>query len=168
MTYYLLFILVVGAERLVELAVSRRNTTWAIAHGGKEFGRGHYRAIVVMHALLLVACIVEVWALHRPFIPRLGWPMVAIVLFSTVVRWWSIAALGKYWNTRIIVIPGAPLVRRGPYRWLNHPNYAAVTAEGAALPLVHSAWLSAIVFRLANALVLNVRIREEDTALGYA
>jgi methyltransferase len=97
MAYYL-FILVIGAERLVELVVARRNTAWAIAHGGKEFGRGHYRAIVVMHALLLVACIVEVWALHWPFIPRLGW-MVAIVLFSTVVRWWSIAALGANTGT---------------------------------------------------------------------
>jgi methyltransferase len=94
--------------------------------------------------------------------------MVAVVLLSTVVRWWCIAALGKYWNTRIIVIPGAPLIRRGPYRWMNHPNYAAVTAEVAALPLVHSAWLTAIVFSLANALVLNVRIRDENLALGYA
>jgi methyltransferase len=121
-----------------------------------------------MHGLLLVACIVEVWALHRPFIPWLGWPMVAVVVFSTVVRWWCIAVLGKYWNTRIIVIPGAPLVRRGPYRWMRHPNYAAVTAEVAALPLVHSAWLTAMVFSIANALVLNVRIRAEDAALGYA
>jgi methyltransferase len=167
MVYYL-FIVVVGAERLVELAVARRNTAWSIANGGKEFGRGHYPVMVGMHTLLLVACIVEVWGLHRPFIPLLGWPMVAVVVLSTVVRWWCIAVLGKYWNTRIIVIPGAPLVRRGPYRWLNHPNYAAVTAEVAALPLVHSAWLTAIVFSIANALVLNVRIREENAALSYA
>ena len=167
MAYYL-FILVIGAERLVELAVARRNATWSIAHGGKEFDRGHYPVMVGMHGLLLVACIVEVWALHRPFIPWLGWPMVAVVLLSTVVRWRCIAVLGKYWNTRIIVIPGAPLVRRGPYRWMNHPNYTAVTAEVAALPLVHSAWLTAIVFSIANALVLKVRIRDENTALGYA
>src|ERR1700738_5602803 len=156
MTYYLLFILVVGAERVVELSVARRNTAGAMAHGGKEFGRDHYQVIVVMHALLLVACIVEVWALHRPFIPWLGWPLVAVVVLSTVVRWWCIAVLGKYWNTRIIVIPGAPLVRRGPYRGMHHPNYAAVTAEVAALALVHSAWLNAIVLRIAHALVLNV------------
>jgi methyltransferase len=167
MAYYL-FILAIAAERFVELAVGRRNTAWSIAHGGKEFGHDHYRAIVVMHTLLLVACIVEVWALHRPFIPWLGWPMVAVVLLSTVVRWWCIAVLGKYWNTRIIVIPGAPLIRRGPYRWMNHPNYAAVTAEVTALPLVHSAWLTAIVFSIVNALVLNVRIRDENAALGYA
>ena len=167
MAYYL-FILVIGVERLVELVVARRNAAWSIAHGGKEFDRGHYPVMVGMHGLLLVACIVEVWAMHRPFIPWLGWPMVAVVLLSTVVRWWCIAVLGKYWNTRIIVIPDAPLVRRGPYRWMRHPNYAAVTAEVAALPLVHSAWLTAMVFSIANALVLNVRIRAEDAALGYA
>jgi methyltransferase len=149
------------------LAVARRIAAWSMAHGGREFGRDHYRAIVVMHTLLLVACVVEVWALHRPFISWLGWPMMAVVLLSTIVRWWSIAALGKYWNTRIIVIPGAPLVRRGPYRWMNHPNYAAVSAEVTALPLVHTAWLTPIVFTIANALVLNVRIRDENAALGY-
>ena len=167
MAYYL-FILVIGAERLVELAVARRNATWSIAHGGKEFDRGHYPVMVGMHGLLLVACIVEVWALHRPFIPWLGWPMVAVVVLRTVVRWWCMAVRGKRWNTRLIVIPGAPLVRRGPYRWSHHPNYTAVTAEVAALPLVHSAWLTAIVFSIANALVLNVRIRAENAALGYA
>ena len=167
MAYYL-FILVIGAERLVELAVARRNAAWSIAHGGKEFDRGHYRVMVGMHALLLVGCIAEVWALHRPFIPWLGWPMAAVVVLSTVVRWWCMAVLGKYWNTRLIVIPGAPLVRRGPYRWMNHPNYTAVTAEVAALPLVHSAWLTAIVFSIVNALVLKVRIRDENTVLGYA
>ena len=87
---------------------------------------------------------------------------------STVVRWWCVATLGKHWNPRLIVIPGAPLVDRGPYRWLHHPNYTAVAAEVAALPLVHSAWLTAITFSIANALVLNVRIHAENAALGYA
>jgi methyltransferase len=167
-TYYYLFILAIGAERLVELVVSRRNANWSIAHGGKEFGRGHYPVMVSMHTLLLVACVIEVWALHRPFIPWLGWPMLAVVVLSTVVRWWCAAVLGKHWNPRVIVIPDAPLVRRGPYRWIHHPNYAAVVAEVAALPLMHSAWLTAILFTAANAAVLNVRIRTENLALGYA
>ena len=165
---YYLFILVVGAERLVELVVSRRNALWSIANGGKEFGRRHYPVMVTMHTLLLVSCMVEVWTWHRPFLPWLGWPMVLVVVLSTVVRWWCAATLGKHWNPRVIVIPGAPLVHRGPYRWVHHPNYAAVTAEVAALPLVHSAWVTAIVFSIANALVLNVRIRTENAALGYA
>ena len=166
--YYYLFILVIGVERLIEMAVSRRNANWSFANGGKEFGRGHFPAMIAMHTLLLVACITEVAVFHRPFLPRLGWPMVGIVALSTVLRWWCVAVLGKHWNPRLIVIPGAPLVRRGPYRFLHHPNYTAVTAEVAALPLVHSAWLTAIVFTIANALVLNVRIRAENSVLGYA
>jgi methyltransferase len=94
--------------------------------------------------------------------------MVVIVALSTVTRWWCATALGKHWNPRVIVIPNAPLVRRGPYRWLHHPNYVAVVAEVVALPLVHSAWLTALAFTAANALVLNVRIRTENKALGYA
>jgi methyltransferase len=106
--------------------------------------------------------------LHRPSIGWLGWPMLAIVVLSTAVRWWCVNVLGKHWNPRLIVIPGVSLVRRGPYRWLHHPNYTAVVVEVAALPLVHSAWLTAIAFSIANALVLTVRIRTENTALGYA
>jgi methyltransferase len=166
--YYYLFILAIGVERLVELVVAQRNAKWSISHGGKEFGRDHYPAMVSMHTLLLVSCIVEVWALGRPFIPWLGWPMLAVVALSTAVRWRCVAVLGKRWNPRLIVIPDAPLVRDGPYRWVRHPNYTAVAAEVAALPLVHSAWLTAIVFSIANALVLSVRIRAENAALGYA
>lgn len=166
--YYTFFILAIGLERLLELVVSRRNTRWSLANGGREFGRSHYPVMVAMHTLLLVSCIVEVAGAHRPFIPWLGWPMLAVVVASTVMRWWCVTTLGKHWNPRLIVIPGASLVRRGPYRWLHHPNYTAVTAEVAALPLVHSAWVTAIVFTLANALVLNVRIHAENDALGYA
>jgi methyltransferase len=165
---YYLFILAIGVERLIELAVSRRNSRWSFAHGGREFGRGHYPVLVAMHTLLLVSCLVEVAALHRPFLPWLGWPMVGVVAASTALRWWCAATLRQHWNPRLIVIPGASLVHRGPYRFLHHPNYTAVTAEVLALPLVHSAWWTAIVFTVANAAVLNVRIRAENSALGYA
>lgn len=165
--YYSLFIFAIGIERLVELTVARRNARWSFAHGGKEFGRDHYPAMVSMHALLLVSCLVEVWALHRPFVAWLGWPMIAVVTLSTAVRWRCVAKLGKRWNPRLIVIPGAPLVQGGLYRWVRHPNYTAVAAEVAALPLVHSAWLTAVVFSVCNALVLNVRIRAENAVLGY-
>lgn len=165
--YYLL-ILAIGGERLAELIVARRNARWSFAHGGKEFGRDHYPAMVSMHALLLVSCAVEVWVLGRPFVAWLGWPMLAVVVLSTVVRWRCVAVLGKRWNPRVIVIPHAPLVRDGLYRWVRHPNYTAVTAEVAALPLVHSAWLTAIAFSMANAMVLSVRIRAENAALSLA
>lgn len=165
---YYLFIALIGAERLVELVVSRRNATWSFARGGREFGRGHYPVMVGMHAALLLSCVAEVFFAHRPFIPALGWPMVAVVAASTAVRWWCATTLGKHWNPRLIIVPGAELVRSGPYRWVHHPNYMAVAAEVAALPLVHSAWLTAIVFTIANAAVLRVRISAENRALGYS
>jgi methyltransferase len=165
--YYLL-ILAVGLERLVELVLSKRNAQWSFARGAKEFGRPHYAAMVVVHTALLVGCVVEPWALHRPFIGWLGWPMLAVVAASQGLRWWCIATLGHRWNTRVIVLPDAPLVRKGPYRWLHHPNYVAVVAEGLALPLVHTAWVTAVAFTVANAVVLRVRLHAENSALGYA
>ena len=165
--YYLL-ILAIGIERLAELIVSKRNARWAFANGGKEFGHNHYPVMVTIHTALLLGCVVEVWALHRPFIAWLGWPMLALVVLSQALRWWCVRTLGHRWNTLVIVVPDAPLVRRGPYRWLHHPNYVAVVAEGIALPLVHTAWLTAVCFTVANALLLGVRIRVENAALGYA
>ncbi|MGB6763642.1 isoprenylcysteine carboxyl methyltransferase family protein [Mycobacterium sp.] len=165
--YYLL-ILAVGIERLIELLVAKRNARWALAHGGKEFGGNHYPVMVVLHTALLLGCVIEVWALHRPFLPWIGWPMLVVVAASQVLRWWCVTTLGRRWNTRVIVLPKSQLVQSGPYRWIHHPNYVAVVAEGVALPLVHGAWLTAIGFTLANALLLTVRIKVENSALGYA
>ncbi len=165
--YYLL-ILAVGVERLVELVISKRHAAWALAAGGREYGRSHYPYMVAIHSALLIGCAVEVWALDRPFLPWLGWPMLAVVVLSQALRYWCIATLGKRWNTLVIVLPGVPLVRRGPYRFLRHPNYVAVVAEGIALPLVHSAWITALLFTLANAAVLAVRINVENAALRTA
>jgi methyltransferase len=164
--YYLL-ILVVGIERLAELVVAKRNAEWSFAQGGKEFGRRHYRVMVALHTALLLGCVIEPWALHRPFIPWLGWPMVAVLVASQGLRWWCISTLGRRWNTRVIVLPHEPLVQRGPYRFIHHPNYVAVVAEGVALPLVHTAWLTALIFTVANAALLTVRIRVENSVLGY-
>ncbi|MFL0179709.1 MULTISPECIES: isoprenylcysteine carboxyl methyltransferase family protein [unclassified Mycobacterium] len=165
--YYLL-ILAVGLERLAELAVSTSNADWAFSRGAKEFGRGHYPAMVILHSGFLIACVAEVWLLHRPFIGWLGWPMLALAALSQALRWWCVRTLGRRWNTRVIVLADVPLVQRGPYRWLRHPNYVAVSLEGLALPLIHTAWLTAVTFTLANAALLWVRIRLENTALGYA
>ncbi len=164
--YYLL-LLGVGIERLAELVVSQRNARWSFAQGAREFGRSHYPVMVVIHTALLLGCVIEPWALHRPFIAWLAWPMLAVVALSQGLRWWCIATLGRRWNTRVIVLPHAPLVRNGPYRWLHHPNYVAVVAEGFALPLVHTAWLTAAIFTLANAMLLRVRLQVENSALGY-
>src|ERR1700722_15087642 len=117
--FYYLFILAIGAERLVELAVAQRNAAWSIAQGGKEFGRDHYPAMVSMHTLLLVSCVVDVWPAHGPFLPLRGLPILALGALCAVARGSGVAVDGKNWNPRLIVIPGAPLVRRGPYRWLH-------------------------------------------------
>jgi len=165
---YTLFVLAVGVERLAEMVVSKRHLSWALRHGGKEYGFGHYPAMVVLHTGLLVGCVVEAWTLDRPFLPVLGWTMVALVLASQALRWWCIATLGRRWNTRIVVIPGLPLVDRGPYRWFRHPNYVAVVVEGIALPMVHTGWITAIVFTVLNAWLLRVRITAENAALTLA
>ncbi|MFF3838685.1 isoprenylcysteine carboxyl methyltransferase family protein [Streptomyces sp. NPDC001930] len=123
-------------------------------------------AMVALHTALLASCLIEAWLAHRPFLPVLGWTMVAVVVLAQALRWWCVTTLGPYWNTRVIVVPGARLVRAGPYRFARHPNYVAVVAEIVALPLVHSAWLTATVFTVANAALLAVRIRCENTALG--
>jgi methyltransferase len=166
MAFYLVLILAVGAERVAELVVSRRNLAWARRRGGREQGFGHYPFMVVLHFSLLVACLVE--AAHRSFIPALGWPMIALVVLAQALRWWSIATLGPRWNTRIIVIPGVPLVEAGPYRWLRHPNYVAVVLEGIALPMVHTGWFTAVSFTVVNAGLLRVRIASESTAMAQA
>lgn len=159
-------VLAVGVERLAELALSRRHAAWAFSHGGEEFGRGHFPPMVALHTGLLVGALAEVWILERPFLPILGWTALAVVVASQMLRWWCIASLGRQWNTRVIVVPGLPLVGRGPYRLLRHPNYVAVVLEGAALPLVHSAWATAAGFTVLNAVLLARRIHVEEQALA--
>ncbi|MGA4798335.1 isoprenylcysteine carboxyl methyltransferase family protein [Streptomyces lavendulocolor] len=168
MVWYALLVLLVGAERLAELVVARRHTRWSLARGGVEYGRGHYPVMVVLHTGLLAGCLLEVVALERPFVPALGWSMLALAVAAQALRWWCVATLGPRWNTRVLVVPGLPLVSGGPYRWLRHPNYVAVVVEGVALPLVHGAWLTAVLFTVADAALLVVRIRCEDAALGAA
>lgn len=165
---FTVLIALVAVERVAELVVSRRNASWSLARGGVETGQRHYVVMVVLHTGLLVGVLAEVWIRRPEFHPALGYSMLALVLASQALRWWCIATLGRRWNTRVIVVPGLPLVAGGPYRWLPHPNYVAVVLEGFALPLVHSAWITAAVFTACNALLLSVRVRVEDAALHTA
>ncbi|MFJ3533244.1 isoprenylcysteine carboxyl methyltransferase family protein [Streptomyces sp. NPDC090132] len=168
MIWYTALVLAVAGERLAELVVALRNTRWARARGGVETGRAHYPAMVALHTALLLGCLLEVRLAGRPFVPLLGWAMVAVVAAAQGLRWWCIRTLGHRWNTRVIVVPGLPLVTGGPYRLLRHPNYAAVAAEGLALPLVHGAWLTAALFTVLNAALMAVRVRCEEAALTAA
>lgn len=162
---FTVLVVLVGFERLAELVVSKRHAAWALARGGVERGRAHYPLMVALHSSLLVGAVAEAWLADRPFLPWLGWPMLALVLASQGLRWWCISTLGPQWNTRVIVVPGLSLVRGGPYRHVSHPNYVAVVVEGLALPLVHTSWVTALVFTLANAALLTERIRVENEAL---
>jgi methyltransferase len=166
MVGYLLLLALIGLERLLELARSRRNAAWAFGRGGIELGRRHLRFMTGLHALFLPACALEVWLLGRPFIPALGLPMLGLVAIGQGLRMWAVGTLGRRWNVRTIVVPGLPVVTRGPYRIVRHPNYVAVVLEGIAVPLVHTAWLTAVGFTLLNLPLLAIRIRCEETALA--
>ena len=168
MIAYIVLIALVALERLGELVVAKRNMTWALARGGRESGFGHYPFMVVLHTGLLAGCLVEVLVADRPFTAALGWPMFVLVVASQALRWWCIRTLGHQWNTRIVVVPDLPRVTGGPYRFFSHPNYVAVVVEGFALPLVHDAWITALVFTVVNAGLLTVRIRAENVALHAA
>lgn len=162
---YTVVVLLVALERLVELVVSKRNTSWSFARGGVEHGFSHYPFMVVLHTALLGGCLAE--AQHRSDPPGvLAWSMVAVVVLTQALRWWCISTLGRQWNTRVIVVPGMAPVRRGPYAWMSHPNYVAVVLEGIALPLAHACWVTAVSFTVLNAVLLTVRIRVENAALA--
>lgn len=165
MTAYVVLVLAVGVERLVELVVAKRNLAWAMARGGRETGFAHYPVMVVLHTGLLVGALVEVLGWHRSIQAGLAVPMVVLVLLAQALRWWCIRTLGRQWNTRVVVVPGLALIAGGPYRYLRHPNYVAVVVEGVALPLAGSAWVTAVVFTVANAALLWVRLRTEERAL---
>lgn len=166
MDAYYALLAVIACERVAELAVSQRHAAASLRAGGVESGQGHFPVMVALHAALLAGCLAEPLGLHRPFLPALAWPMIAVVVAANALRWWCIATLGERWSARVIVMPGKPLVRTGPYRWFAHPNYAAVIIEGAALPLAGSAWITACAFTAANAALLTVRIRCETRALA--
>ena len=155
----------VAVARLVELGVSRRNVQRLLARGGVETGKSHYPWMVTLHAAFLIGCPLEVWLLERPWIPALAGPMAMLAVGAMALRCWVMATLGERWCTRVVCLPGEPWLGGGPYRFVRHPNYAAVVVEMAALPLLHTAWLSALFFSLTNFLVLRRRMRVEEEAL---
>jgi methyltransferase len=165
---YLLFLSLVILERLNELALSRRNAAWAEARGGIEYGRSHFPVMALVHTGFFASAALEVILLRRPFLPALGATMLALALAAQALRYWAIRSLGPRWNVRVIVIPGMPLVTSGPYRHMRHPNYVAVVLEMFAIPLIHTAYLTAVVFSLLNLGILGVRIRCEEAALAPA
>ena len=159
MSFSVIILALVTLQRLGELWLSNRNTRRLLAHGAKEVGAGHYPLIVAVHVLWLAT----LWWLAPTRAVDGFW--LAVFVLLQLARIWVIASLGSRWTTRIIILPDAPLVRRGPYRWVNHPNYLVVAGEIAALPLAFGLWQVALIFSILNAAVLTVRIREENAAL---
>jgi len=163
---YLGFLLLLAAERLFEVALSRRNAARAFARGGRESGRAHFPPMVALHAAFLLSCAIE--SAVRPFLGTLGWIALGAALCAQVLRYWAVVSLGDRWNVRVIVVPGDEPVQRGPYRFVRHPNYTAVVLEMLAVPLVHGCWMTAVVFSVLHAVLLRIRIRDEEAALGAA
>ncbi len=161
MSDVVIIVSLVALQRLAELLYARRNTRRLIQRGAVEYGANHYRLLVALHAAWLVAIIAVV-----PEDATTHWLPLGLFLLLQTVRLWIIATLGVFWTTRIISLPAAPLVRRGPYRFLRHPNYVIVIAEIGLLPLAFGAWRTALVFSLLNFALLAWRRRVEDEALS--
>ncbi len=162
MTATILILALVTLQRLAELVIARRNTHALLARGAYEAAPGHYPLIVAVHTLWLLV----LWWLApgRPIL----WPLIALFLLLQLGRVWVLATLGSRWTTRIIILPGAPLVAGGPFRFVRHPNYVVVVLEIAVLPLAFGLWQVALVFSALNAAVLAIRIRAEEAALRRA
>lgn len=157
----------VVVERLVELSISQRNERRLRRQGAIEVGREQYRWMVLAHTLFLICCPLEVWLLNRPFVPALALSSLVLLVGAMALRYWVIGTLGQRWTTRVLCLPGERVIQTGPYRWLRHPNYLAVVIEVIALPMVHTAWLSALTFSALNGWVLQVRIRTEEQGLNH-
>ena len=159
------FILLLIAQRLAELLIARRNEQWMKQRGAREFGQTHYRFIVFFHSLFFVSYWIEVTVWDSALSPI--WPLLlTIFLFTQLVRVWALTSLGKFWNTKIIVLPGASVVQKGPYRFLKHPNYMVVILEFIIIPLFFQAHYTTILFTVLNLLVLSIRIPAEEKALN--
>ena len=159
-----LAVALVGVQRLIELVLALRNELRARARGAVERGRSHYLFIVALHSLWLLATLIE-GLLRGPELPAL-WPIpLALFLLVQPLRYWALVSLGERWNTKILVVPGAKPIRRGPYKYLSHPNYVVVVVEILTFPLIFGAWVTALVFTVLNAAMLWVRVREENRAL---
>lgn len=161
MSAVIIVVVLVALQRLAELLYAARNTRRLRRRGAVEHGRSHYPLFVLLHGAWLVAILVAVPA-GTPIV----WPPLALFILLQLARLWIVATLGPYWTTRIITLPGAPLIRRGPYRFLRHPNYLVVIGEIALLPLAFGAWRIALVFSLLNLALLAWRRRVEDAALA--
>lgn len=165
MKIFLLFLTLIVLQRLSELMLAKRNERAVRSEGAVEYDAGGYKVIVLMHAAFFVSFTAEYFLLGRSLSPY--WlPLVCVFVAAQLLRYWAIRSLGKFWNTRILIVPGERLVTKGPYKYLRHPNYVSVVIEIAAAPLIFSCYITASVFTVLNLLALRRRIRIEESALS--
>ncbi|MFX3622762.1 MAG: isoprenylcysteine carboxyl methyltransferase family protein [Ectobacillus sp.] len=162
---FALFFIFIVMQRSMELLVARRNEKRLKQKGALEFGKRHYKYMVLLHTMFLAALLFEVQLFQREISPL--WPLLLLLFIGTqLLRVWAIASLGEYWNTKIIVLPNADVVATGPYKWLRHPNYTVVILEILFIPFLFQAYITAMLFTFLNGLILYVRIQEEEKALS--
>lgn len=164
MLFFWCFFAFMAAQRLTELWIARRNARQVLAEGGQEVGRAHYKWIVLTHVLFFVGLAGE--TSYLGYMISEWWPFwLAVFVLAQALRYWAIASLGRYWNTRLIVVPDRAPIKRGPYRYYRHPNYAAIIIELLAAPLMFHAYTTAGGVSLLNAVVLSKRIKMEEEAV---
>lgn len=165
---FLILLGCVGFERLVELQVSRRHQRDLASFGARKHDDPRYRWMVALHAGVLIGAAVEVIVLHRPFIAPLAAAALLFFALATLLRWWVIRTLGIHWNTEVVDSAPLGVISAGPFRWIRHPNYLGVFVELIALPLIHSAWITAALAAAGNVFVLRNRLRVEEQLLEAA
>lgn len=162
---FLALLVVVSALRFFELRISRRHQQRMLARGATKIAEPRFRWMVALHTAVLLGAALEVIFLHRPFIPALAVSMFLIFLAANAVRWWVIRTLGEHWNVQVVDSTRLGVISSGPFRFVRHPNYAAVFAEMIALPLIHTAWITALAGAVAHATVLAQRLATEERVL---
>lgn len=162
---YIGLLLAVGAGRLVEMRISAQRQRRLAAAGVAKVPEKHFRWMVLLHIGILFSAAAEVLLLRRPFLPALALTMGLLFVLANAVRWWVIATLGQHWNIQVMDSARLGVVTRGPYQWVRHPNYAAVFIELLALPLIHTAWLTAMLASIAHIWILRQRVKVEESAL---
>ncbi len=163
--FFVIIILALALQRLLELRLSRKHEAAILARGGREHGADHFGWMKALHTTWFIAMLAEVFLLDRPFIPILALVAFSVAAIGQALRYAAILTLGPRWTVRVMTLPDEPPITRGIYRYVRHPNYLGVILEIAAVPLLHTAYLTSLVFTIANALLLSVRIRTEERAL---
>ena len=162
---YLVLLAVAGLGRLMELRISRRNQKNLEKQGVRKIAEPHFRWMVFTHGAVLVCAAAEVLLLRRPLIPALAIAMAGLFIFANVLRWWVIRTLAGHWNVEVMASSRVGVITSGPYRWIRHPNYVAVVIELFSLPMIHTAWITALAGTLADLEILRRRLRVEDGVL---